>query len=75
MDALSSKEVVRNGATKLLVDGIILSRRTCPDCGAMMKETQRVVESGSTFIWYECENPNCDSQWLQKYDAQIGIAV
>jgi hypothetical protein len=74
MDAASG-ELIRKDATKLLVDGIILSRRICPDCGATMRETDRVTESGATFIWYECENANCEGQWLQKYDRQMDVTV
>jgi hypothetical protein len=75
MDVTSIKREIRKDAAKLLVDGILLSTRRCPDCGATMKETNRVSENGSIFIWYECENANCDGQWLQKYQRQMDVAV
>jgi len=62
MDVTSSKGAIRKDATKLLVDGILLSTRRRHDCGAKMSETDRVVENGSIFVWYECENANCDGQ-------------
>ncbi len=75
MDVTSIKREIRKDAAKLLVDGILSSTRRCPDCGATMKETGRVSENGSIFIWYECENANCDAQWLQKYQRQMDVAV
>ena len=66
---------MRKDATKLLVNGILLSTRTCPQCGSRMKEADRVHESGSIFIWYECENAKCDGQWLQKYQKRMDVAV
>ena len=75
MDATSSKGATRKDATKLPADGILLSMQKCPDCGAKMSETDRVVENGSIFVWYECENANCDGQWLQKYQRQMDVAV
>ncbi len=75
MDLTSDKEPIPKDTTRLLVDGILLSRRTCPQCGSLMKEIERVIESGSIFIWYECENAKCDGQWLQKYQRQMDVAV
>ena len=75
MDVRSGKNQMRRDATKLLVDGILSSTRICPECGSRMKEIERATESGSIFIWYECENANCDGQWLQKYQRQMDVAV
>ncbi len=75
MDVTSINEPIPKDTTKLLLDGFILSRRSCPQCGSRMKEIERVTENDSIFVWYECENANCDGQWLQKYQRHLDIAV
>jgi hypothetical protein len=39
---------------------------SCPVCGGAMLEIDRMVESGSLYIWYECSTTDCDEQWLSK---------
>ena len=51
----------------LLVDGFFLTKRPCPQCGEKMREIDRVNENSFVFVWYECTNPVCDGQWLQKF--------
>ncbi len=38
----------------------------CPECGATMKEIDRLKESSWTFIWLVCTRADCDGQWLQR---------
>jgi ssDNA-binding Zn-finger/Zn-ribbon topoisomerase 1 len=38
----------------------------CPECRNQMKETERREENGAVFVWFECSQPNCKGQWLQK---------
>ena len=38
----------------------------CPECGAEMKEIDRLIEGKRTYIWFECSRSDCDGQWLQK---------
>jgi hypothetical protein len=42
----------------------------CPECGDKMTETERIFESGTTFVWYRCSDKNCSGQWLQKVPRQ-----
>jgi len=42
------------------------SSRICPDCGSSMTEVDRVNENGFAYVWYECEQTECDGQWLEK---------
>ncbi len=72
---MRTNEAIPKDTMKLLLDGLLLSRRSCPQCGSRMKEIERVTENDSIFVWYECENANCDGQWLQKYQRQLDIAV
>jgi hypothetical protein len=43
-----------------------LSEQYCPQCGADMKEVDRLNEGGTMFIWYECTEPNCNGSWIEK---------
>lgn len=38
----------------------------CPVCRGEMTEAERVQENGFVFVWYECRQPGCDGQWLEK---------
>jgi hypothetical protein len=38
----------------------------CPECGAPMKEADRLYENGAIYIWYECSENDCNGSWLQK---------
>jgi hypothetical protein len=38
----------------------------CPECGAVMKEVDRLIEGKRTYIWLECSKSDCNGQWLQK---------
>jgi hypothetical protein len=38
----------------------------CPECGATMKEIDRLKENSWTFIWLVCTRADCDGQWLQR---------
>ncbi len=38
----------------------------CPDCGCLMTEVERLRENGFTFVWFECRQPYCNGQWLEK---------
>lgn len=40
--------------------------RTCPECGGLMAEVERVSEKGYFYIWYRCRQQNCSGQWLEK---------
>lgn len=42
------------------------TQQFCPECGEAMNECDRVVENGSTYIWYECGESNCNGSWLEK---------
>lgn len=46
--------------------------KQCPRCGFTMTETDRVVENGFEYIWYECDAPGCEEQWLAKRPAMAG---
>ncbi len=38
--------------------------RYCRDCGALMKEVWRTVESLGAYVWHECSRPECDGAYL-----------
>ena len=38
----------------------------CPECGATMIESDRLMEDGAVFIWYTCSDGDCTGQWLAK---------
>ena len=40
--------------------------RRCPECGAPMAESDRLMEDGAVFIWYACTCEDCSGQWLSK---------
>jgi hypothetical protein len=44
----------------------------CPRCGFTMVETDRVIENGFVYIWYECSAAGCTEQWLAKRPAMAG---
>jgi uncharacterized protein (DUF983 family) len=44
----------------------------CPRCGQAMLETDRIVENGFAYIWYECSAEGCMEQWLAKRPAVAG---
>jgi len=44
----------------------------CPRCDSLMVETDRVIESGFAYIWYECSAEGCTEQWLAKRPAMAG---
>jgi len=44
----------------------------CPRCGSTMVETDRIVENGFAYIWYECSAADCTEQWLSKRPAMAG---
>jgi hypothetical protein len=37
-----------------------------------MLETDRIVENGFAYIWYECSAEGCMEQWLAKRPAVAG---
>jgi len=37
-----------------------------------MVETDRIVENGFAYIWYECSEVDCTEQWLAKRPAMAG---
>jgi len=41
--------------------------RACPQCSLRMKETQRMKERHSVFVWYECTVKDCSGQWLHRF--------
>ena len=43
---------------------------SCPACGGMMRETDRVIENGSLYVWYDCPQAQCDEQWLDRRPAK-----
>ena len=43
-----------------------LRQQFCPECGAAMIETDRLIEDGATYIWYQCSKNGCDGSWLKK---------
>lgn len=43
-----------------------LSEQYCPQCGADMKEVDRLNEGHTIFIWYECTDPHCHGSWIEK---------
>jgi hypothetical protein len=45
---------------------------SCPRCSSAMVETDRIVENGFAYIWYECSAPDCTEQWLAKWPATAG---
>jgi hypothetical protein len=50
----------------------------CPECGAKMTESDRVIENGIIFVWYRCSKNDCSGQWLQKtpqQSAKFNVAV
>jgi hypothetical protein len=38
----------------------------------MMVETDRIIENGFAYIWYECGATDCGEQWLAKRPAVAG---
>jgi hypothetical protein len=38
----------------------------CPECGAQMREIDRLKESSCSFVWLACTQVDCDGQWLQR---------
>lgn len=61
-----------NSSTAKLVSRIFGARTNglCPECGAAMSESERVLENGAVFVWYNCNRDNCSGQWLQKTPQQ-----
>lgn len=45
---------------------------SCPRCSSAMVETDRIVENGFAYIWYECSEVDCTEQWLAKRPAMAG---
>lgn len=43
-----------------------ISRQFCPECGAPMKEANRLSEDKVVYIWYRCSRGCCEGSWLQK---------
>jgi hypothetical protein len=43
-------------------------RGLCPQCGTPMAETFRSMEKNFIYIWYDCPEPYCGGQWLEKAD-------
>jgi len=41
----------------------------CMECGARMREHQRVREHGAYYVWLLCTGPNCTGQMLRKIPA------
>jgi hypothetical protein len=58
---------VQNMAIVAAVATRAAQHQLCPKCGALMLESERLTEDGSTFVWYECSKGDCDGQWLTKY--------
>ena len=44
----------------------------CPRCGSIMVETDRIIENGFAYVWYECSVADCMEQWLSKRPAIAG---
>ena len=42
------------------------NKRPCPECGGPMKEVDRRSENETLYVWLDCNQNNCDGQWLQK---------
>ncbi len=38
----------------------------CPECGGPMTEVDRRNENQALFVWLNCNNNDCDGQWLRK---------
>ena len=53
-----------------LLEGLI-SKHFCPECGGSMKEVDKVNENDFEYIWYECNQPDCNGQWLEKKHSAI----
>lgn len=45
---------------------------SCPRCSSAMLETDRIVENGFVYVWYECSAEDCTEQWLVKRPAIAG---
>ena len=58
-----------NSRIPLLVN--LASKHLCPECSSSMKEVDRVNENGFIYIWYECNQPHCNGQWLEKKPSDI----
>jgi hypothetical protein len=41
----------------------------CPECGAAMKEADRLMQDGFLYIWYRCSRSYCSGSWLERYTA------
>ena len=44
----------------------------CPRCGTIMVETNRIVENGFAYVWFECSVADCMEPWLSKRPAIAG---
>jgi hypothetical protein len=45
--------------------------QSCPDCGSIMREVERIDENGISFIWYNCSRMDCGGHWLERRVAAI----
>ena len=51
----------------------VVNNQRCPQCGGLMKESERREEGSITFVWFECIKTNCDGQWLQSYANSLPV--
>ena len=43
----------------------VVNNQRCPQCGGLMKKSERREEGSITYVWFECIKADCDGQWLQ----------
>ena len=43
----------------------VVSNRHCPQCGGLIKESDRRKEGSITYVLFECVKLDCDGQWFQ----------
>jgi hypothetical protein len=53
-------------ASRVVNEELTMDEEICPECGASMVESDRKMEDGAVFIWYECSREDCTGQWLTK---------
>ena len=56
-----------NGGVLAVEDLAVDAGPPCPECGAVMVETDRLAtEDGAVFTRYACAREDCTGQWMSK---------